>query len=213
MVDTGCLAPVLRIGVGAPIGFGVPEAESVSHRSASDHQSAPAETADAVSSEQVTSTYQQHYTSLLRLAALLLNPTSDGANAEDVVQEAFIRVHSGRHRLREPEKLLAYLRQTVVNLSRSTVRRRLLGLRLLPKPAPDVASAEEGAYATLERDALVRSLRRLQRRQREVLVLRYFADLTESEAARTLGVSVGAVKAYGSRGLVALRELMAEEHG
>jgi RNA polymerase sigma-70 factor (sigma-E family) len=161
-----------------------------------------------VTADLLTETYQTHYTSLLRLAALLLD---DLGSCEDVVQEAFIRVHTARARVREPEKLLAYLRQTVVNLSRSTLRRRLIGLKLLPKPLPNAASAEEGAYDALERDALIQALRGLQRRQREVLVLRYYADLTEAQVAAALGVSIGSVKAYGSRGIEALRARM-EEH-
>jgi RNA polymerase sigma-70 factor (sigma-E family) len=156
----------------------------------------------------LTETYRAHYTSLLRLAALLLD---DLASCEDVVQEAFIRVHTARRRLRDPDKTLAYLRQTVVNLSRSALRRRLLGLRLAPKPMPDAASAEEGAYDALERDALIKALRGLQRRQREVLVLRYFSDMTEAQVATVLGISVGSVKAYGSRGLDALRVRMEEQ--
>ncbi|WP_443033369.1 SigE family RNA polymerase sigma factor [Streptomyces sp. ACA25] len=153
----------------------------------------------------LTETYQAHYRSLLGLAALLLDDT---ASCEDVVQEAFIRVHSARSRVREPEKTLAYLRQTVVNLSRSTLRRRILGIKLIPKPMPDAASAEEGAYEQLERAELIKAMRGLQRRQREVLVLRYFADMTEAEVARTLGISAGSVKAYGSRGIAALRVAM-----
>ncbi len=167
-------------------------------------QAAPTATVGA-SVDQLTETYQAHYSSLLRLAALLLDDT---ASCEDVVQEAFIRVHSARRRLRDPDKTLAYLRQTVVNLSRSTLRRRILGLRLLQKPMPDAASAEEGAYDALERDELIVALRGLQRRQREVLVLRYFSDMTEAQVADTLGISVGSVKAYGSRGLAALRLTM-----
>lgn len=166
---------------------------------------------DAGTSEDLlTETYQAHYRSLLRLAALLLD---DLSTCEDVVQEAFIRVHAARRRVREPEKTLAYLRQTVVNLSRSTLRRRILGLRLLPKPMPDMASAEEGAYDALERDQLKAALRGLQRRQREVLVLRYFVDMTEAQVADTLGISLGSVKAYGSRGLAALRAQMEAGHG
>ena len=161
-----------------------------------------------VTADLLTETYQTHYTSLLRLAALLLD---DLSSCEDVVQESFIRVHAARSRVREPEKLLAYLRQTVVNLSRSTLRRRIIGLRLLPKPMPDAASAEEGAYDVLERDALVRALRGLQRRQREVLVLRYYSDMTEAQVAAALGLSIGSVKAYGSRGIDALRARMEEE--
>lgn len=155
--------------------------------------------------DHLTETYSAHYRSLLGLAALLLDDT---ASCEDVVQEAFIRVHSARSRVKDPDKTLAYLRQTVVNLSRSTLRRRILGLKLLSKPMPDMASAEEGAYEALERDELKRALRGLQRRQREVLVLRYFADMTEEQVAQTLGISRGSVKAYGSRGIAALRVAM-----
>ncbi|MEE1930221.1 SigE family RNA polymerase sigma factor [Streptomyces sp. TRM 70351] len=155
--------------------------------------------------DHLTETYRAHYRSLLGLAALLLDDT---ASCEDVVQEAFIRVHSARRRVKDPNKTLAYLRQTVVNLSRSTLRRRILGLKLLAKPMPDAASAEEGAYEALERDELKRALRGLQRRQREVLVLRYFADMTEEQVAQTLGISRGSVKAYGSRGIAALRVAM-----
>ncbi|MFR9798604.1 SigE family RNA polymerase sigma factor [Streptomyces sp. MS06] len=155
--------------------------------------------------DHLTETYRVHYRSLLGLAALLLDDT---ASCEDVVQEAFIRVHSARKRVRDPEKTLAYLRQTVVNLSRSTLRRRILGLKLLSKPMPDMASAEEGAYDLLERDSLIKAMKGLQRRQREVLVLRYFADMTEAQVAEALGISLGSVKAYGSRGIAALRVAM-----
>ncbi|MBD9703557.1 SigE family RNA polymerase sigma factor [Streptomyces sp. ID01-12c] len=155
--------------------------------------------------DHLTETYRAHYRSLLGLAALLLDDT---ASCEDVVQEAFIRVHSARKRVRDPEKTLAYLRQTVVNLSRSALRRRILGLKLLSKPMPDMASAEEGAYDQLERDSLIKAMKGLQRRQREVLVLRYFADMTEAQVAETLGISLGSVKAYGSRGIAALRVAM-----
>lgn len=162
------------------------------------------ESAD-VTVDLLTETYRSHYASLLKLAALLLDDT---ASCEDVVQEAFIRVHAARSRVRDPEKVLAYLRQTVVNLSRSTLRRRLVGMRLAPKPMPDMASAEEGAYELLEKDALLQALKGIQRRQREVLVLRYFSDLTEAQVAQALGISVGSVKAYGSRGIEALRVRM-----
>ncbi|MCX5405686.1 SigE family RNA polymerase sigma factor [Streptomyces sp. NBC_00335] len=155
--------------------------------------------------DHLTETYQAHYRSLLGLAALLLDDT---ASCEDVVQEAFIRVHSARNRVRDREKTLAYLRQTVVNLSRSALRRRILGLKLLSKPMPDMASAEEGAYDLLERDDLIKAMRGLQRRQREVLSLRYFADMTEVQVSETLGISLGSVKAYGSRGIAALRVAM-----
>lgn len=174
-----------------------PERRTISDADASDGA--------GVSVDLLTETYRAHYGTLLRLAALLLD---DPHSCEDVVQEAFVRVHVARHRLREPDKTLAYLRQTVVNLSRSTLRRRLMAMRLMPRPAADEPAAEEGAHSVLERDALVRVLRELPRRQREVIVLRYYADLTEVQVADLLGLSVGSVKAYGSRGLEALRARM-----
>ncbi|WP_370084430.1 SigE family RNA polymerase sigma factor [Streptacidiphilus sp. MAP12-16] len=160
---------------------------------------------DGITVYSLTEIYQAHYRPLLGLAALLLD---DLASCEDVVQEAFIRVHVARRRVHDPEKTLAFLRQTVVNLSRSTLRRRLMGLRLLPSFTADMASAEEGAYEALERDQLRTALRGLQRRQREILVLRYMADMTEAQVADALGISIGSVKAYGSRGLEALRIAM-----
>ncbi|WP_443056822.1 SigE family RNA polymerase sigma factor [Streptomyces sp. IBSBF 2390] len=168
-------------------------------------EDSPAAEAAGTTVDHLTETYRAHYRSLLGLAALLLDDT---ASCEDVVQEAFIRVHSARKRVRDPEKTLAYLRQTVVNLSRSTLRRRILGLKLLSKPMPDMASAEEGAYDQLERRDLIKAMKGLQRRQREVLVLRYFADMTEAQVAESLGISLGSVKAYGSRGIAALRVAM-----
>ncbi|WP_416371058.1 SigE family RNA polymerase sigma factor [Streptomyces sp. MB09-01] len=207
-------APVLTA---APIPGGLVPPPRDSAEAAGSSRSEPAEATSETTAEvtvevvagttvdHLTATYQAHYRSLLGLAALLLDDT---ASCEDVVQEAFIRVHSARNRVRDREKTLAYLRQTVVNLSRSALRRRILGLKLLSKPMPDMASAEEGAYDQLERDDLIKAMRGLQRRQREVLVLRYFADMTEAQVAETLGISLGSVKAYGSRGIAALRVAM-----
>ncbi|MFB7177740.1 SigE family RNA polymerase sigma factor [Streptomyces sp. NPDC056257] len=207
-------APVLTA---APIPGGLVPAPRDSAEAAGSSRNEPSEVTSEATAEptvevvagttvdHLTATYQAHYRSLLGLAALLLDDT---ASCEDVVQEAFIRVHSARNRVRDREKTLAYLRQTVVNLSRSALRRRILGLKLLSKPMPDMASAEEGAYDQLERDDLIKAMRGLQRRQREVLVLRYFADMTEAQVAETLGISLGSVKAYGSRGIAALRVAM-----
>ncbi|MFD7030965.1 SigE family RNA polymerase sigma factor [Streptomyces sp. NPDC059917] len=202
----GGFVPSPRDGAdGAPPAEPVTSADPVAAAPEAAVGAAAPEAAVGTTVDHLTETYQAHYRSLLGLAALLLDDT---ASCEDVVQEAFIRVHSARSRVREPEKTLAYLRQTVVNLSRSALRRRIIGLKLLSKPMPDMASAEEGAYEQLERDDLIRSMRGLQRRQREVLVLRYFADMTEAQVAETLGISLGSVKAYGSRGIAALRVAM-----
>ncbi len=148
--------------------------------------------------------FREHYPSLLRLALLLVD---SHAAAEDVVQEAFVRV-DGVLRRRGGEVGLPYVRQAVVNIARSDLRRRLVALRHAPKASPDAPGADEGAFAVLERDDLVRALRTLPRRQREAVVLRHCMDLTEAETASLLGISTGAVKAYTSRGLTTLRTTM-----
>lgn len=161
--------------------------------------------ASASDDELLTALYTRHYRSLIRLAALLLD---DIASCEDMVQEAYIKVRAARSRLRDPDNALAYLRQTVINLSRSALRRRLVAARHAPRPMPDAASAEHDAYALVERDAVVVALRSLPRRQREAVVLRFYAGTTEAEAAALMGVSIGAVKSYTSRGLTGLGILL-----
>jgi len=104
-----------------------------------------------------------------------------------------------------PERALAYLRQSVVNRSRSSLRHRKVVEKHAPRSMPNGASAEDGAMGALEHQAVLAALRRLPERQREVLVLRYYADLSEAEIADAIGISRGAVKSHASRGLAAVR--------
>jgi RNA polymerase sigma-70 factor (sigma-E family) len=161
--------------------------------------------------ETLTALYVAEYGRLLRLAALLVD---DLGSCEEIVQDAYLKVHAAllgpTPRLRDEDRALAYLRQTVVNLARSSLRRRLVARKHAPRPMPDAPSAEEGAYAEVERAAVVKALRELPRRQREAVVLRYYGDLSEAAAAGVMGISVGAVKAYTSRGLAALAEALEE---
>lgn len=145
--------------------------------------------------------YTRHRDELVRLSAFLM---ADSSTAEDVVQEAYISCFRARHRLRDPDVALAYLRRAVVNTARSAVRRRLVAIRHAPRAMPDGDSAETAAYAIWERDAVVKALKALAPRQREAVVLRYYGDLTEAETAQLMRCSVGSVKAYTSRGLTAL---------
>jgi RNA polymerase sigma factor (sigma-70 family) len=80
----------------------------------------------------------------------------------------------------------------------------------LQKAPPDMPSAEHGAMALLERDAVVAALRHLPDRQREAIVLRYYADLSEADIAAAMGISRGAVKSHTSRGMSALRAALEE---
>jgi RNA polymerase sigma-70 factor (sigma-E family) len=156
----------------------------------------------------VTELYSEHYRALVRLAAMLVRDTQ---TAEEVVQDAFVAMHGGWQRLRDNDKALAYLRQAVVNRSRSVLRHRTVIDKNMQKAPPDMPSAEHGALVLLERHAVVAALRALPDRQREAIVLRYYADLSEAEIAASMGISRGAVKSHTSRGMTALRAALEQE--
>ena len=156
----------------------------------------------------VSALYSEHYRSLVRLAALLVR---DVATAEEVVQDSFVAMHGGWSRIRDTDKALSYLRQTVVNRSRTILRHRAVVDRNAPKPPPDMPSAEHGAIALLERSAVVAALRTLPPRQREALVLRYYGNLSEAEIAAAMAISAGAVKSHTARAMIALRAVLERE--
>ncbi len=153
----------------------------------------------------VTELYATHYRSLVRLAALLVR---DIGTAEEVVQDSFVAMHGGWRRLRDSEKALSYLRQSVVNRSRSVLRHRVVVDRNAPKPPPDMPSAEHGAIALLERSAVIAALRTLPARQREALVLRFYGDMSEAQIADAMQISKGAVKSHTARAMATLRTVL-----
>ncbi|HET7689711.1 MAG TPA: SigE family RNA polymerase sigma factor [Nocardioidaceae bacterium] len=160
--------------------------------------------------EAVEQLYAAHYRQLVRLSVLLVR---DRETAEEVVQDAFVAMHGRWRSLREPDKGLAYLRQTVVNRSRSVLRHRGVERRyadVLPLPATEVPGADDAALATERRTRVLEALRELPQRQREVIALRYYLDLSEEDIATTLGISRGAVKSHASRGAATLRTLLEE---
>jgi RNA polymerase sigma-70 factor (sigma-E family) len=156
----------------------------------------------------VTTLYGQHYRTLVRLAALLVR---DVATAEEVVQESFLAMHGSWRRLRDTEKALSYLRQSVVNRSRSVLRHRVVVDRNAPAAPPAAPRAEPGGLTERERSAVVSALRRLPLRQREALVLRYYLDLSEAQIASAMGISRGAVKSHTARGMSSLRTVLKME--
>jgi RNA polymerase sigma-70 factor (sigma-E family) len=156
----------------------------------------------------VTELYSLHYRALVRLSALLVRDTQ---TAEEVVQDAFVAMQGGWQRLRDAENALAYLRQAVVNRSRSVLRHRTVVDKNMQKAPPDMPSAEHGALAQLERSAVVDALRKLPERQREAIVLRYYADFSEAEIAAAMKISRGAVKSHTARGMAALRASLEQE--
>jgi RNA polymerase sigma-70 factor (sigma-E family) len=160
---------------------------------------------DAAAGDLLTALYISHYRELVRLAAFL---TSDRDSAEEIVQDAYVKVHGSWRGVRELDKAEAYLRTTVVNLSRSRLRRRQVAAKHRPQPALDVASAETSALQIVQREAVLSALQALPRRQREAVVLRYYGDLTEAQTAAAMGCSVGSVKSHTSRAMMALRPLL-----
>lgn len=146
-----------------------------------------------------------------RLVGQLYGVCGDLAEAEDVVQEAFVRAvqHGSRFaRMDNPE---GWLRTVAVNVARTRHRRRQVGDLLLRRSAVSPASTGEHADDTDGRDRLVAALRRLPAAQREAIALHYLADLPLHEVAATVGSPVGTVKARLSRGRTALAVLLADD--
>ncbi len=165
---------------------------------------APSATADMgwSADRAVLELYYEHYRSLVRLAAMLVRDTPV---AEEIVQDAFVAMHGAWPRLRDEQKALAYLRQSAVNRCRSVLRHQAVVGPSLQKGPPDRPGAAHDALVALERDSVRATLRDLPDRQREAIVLRYYADLSEEEIAAAMGISRGAVRSHTSRGMSALR--------
>jgi RNA polymerase sigma-70 factor (sigma-E family) len=159
-------------------------------------------------SDAVTEIYMAHYNQLVRLAVMLVH---DVQTAEEVVQDAFEAMHLAWRRLRDSEKALSYLRQTIVNRARSVLRHRKVVEMHAPKPAPDEQSAEHAALTLIERSAVTSALRSLPARQREAVVLRYYGDFSEADIAKAMGISRGAVKSHTARAMAALKSTLEQE--
>ncbi len=146
--------------------------------------------------------FELHYVHLVRLARHLLDDPDD---AEDVVMDAFAGLERRWRQVRHPEDAFFYLRSSVVNGTRSRLRRlRIARDRLHTQLDRDAAPAEQRAMLRLEHQAVAQAVRRLPRRQREVLVLRYYGGASEIEIADLLSITTGSVKTHASRGLRAV---------
>ncbi|MFL6205138.1 MAG: SigE family RNA polymerase sigma factor [Acidimicrobiales bacterium] len=149
----------------------------------------------------LASAYREHYRSLVHLASLLVD---DVGRCEEIVQDAFVKVWRRPPDLSGADRLPAYLRSAVLNGARSHLRRRGVERRHLRAVASPAAAPE--ARLAADDDRVLAALRSLPARQREVLALRYYLDLSEAEIADTLGISAGAVKTHAHRGLSTLAE-------
>jgi RNA polymerase sigma-70 factor (sigma-E family) len=149
----------------------------------------------------VTALFEEHYVSLVRMARLLVD---DRETAEDVVMDAFTSLYRRWTAVRDPAEAHRYVRSCVLNGARSQLRRRRLRRRH-ESGSPHQEATRDGLETNeADRSTVMQLLRTLPYRQRQVLVLRYFVDMTEAQIAYELGVSAGSVKTHASRGLAAL---------
>jgi RNA polymerase sigma-70 factor (sigma-E family) len=149
--------------------------------------------------------YAEHYRALVRLALLLVR---DMATAEEVVQDSFVALHLSRRRLADSDRASAYLRQTVVSRSRSVLRHRVPAGE--HRPGSGMPGAEQGPATAREVSDVMTALHALPPRQREALVLRQYADLSEDQVAAAMGVSRSAVRRHTADGMAALRAVLGQ---
>ncbi len=148
--------------------------------------------------------YQEHARSLVGLARLFVDHRDA---AEDVVQEAFIRLSRALGRIDDPTKATAYLRSIVLNLARDHNRRGLLSIKhAAPAMDLDPGSVDETITDREDHQRVITALRALPRRQRDCLALHYLLEMTVADIADTLGVSANSVKTHLKRGLATLRQ-------
>ena len=152
--------------------------------------------------EQLAELYEAHALRALQFAYVL---TGVREVAEDLVQEAFLRTSARLDTMRERDAFPGYLRQTVLNLARAHFRRQRIERLSLGRQALLAGSPHGNPPDVEQRESLWRALQRLPYRQRAALVLRYYEDLSENQAAEILKTSGAAIKALVSRGLTKLR--------
>lgn len=151
--------------------------------------------------------FEEEATNLVRLARFFVD---DRTAAEDLVQEAFIRLARSLHRIQDESKVKPYVRSIVLNLARDHNRRGLMSLRHHLPADPEPPPLEDEVAEEEDRHAVIAALRQLAIGQRNVLVLRFYLELSVAETAETLGVSANTVKTQQQRGLAALEQILGE---
>lgn len=143
---------------------------------------------------------------MIRLAHIILG---NRATAEDVVQDAFCGLYRRWNHIASKDKVVSYLRSSVLNGCRSVLRQAKPG-ELTDQYQPVAVSAEAAVLSAEERRQVVRAMRRLPERQRDVLVLRYYLDLGDDQIAADLGLSINTIRSTRRRGLISLERLLKE---
>ena len=165
----------------------------------------------AASDEEFREFMRGRWPAMVRLAYGL---TGDLGHAEDVAQAAFARAYASWSRVARTGNPDAYVRRIVINENNTRFRKRRVTERLVDAVPEPPASSTGPADALGDSEALLKALRALGPRQRAVIVLRFWMDMSEAETAAALGCSVGTVKSQASRALAAFRgsaELMEGE--
>jgi RNA polymerase sigma factor (sigma-70 family) len=153
----------------------------------------------------VTRLYSLHYRSLVGLAAML---AGDASTAEEVVQDSFVALHAGWRRLADDDRALSYLRRSVVNRCRSVLRHGMAADKARPAITPGIVGAALEQVTPPGQSALLSALRALPPLQREVVVLRYYANLSEVQTATTMGISTAAVNGHTAQAMSRLQALL-----
>jgi RNA polymerase sigma factor (sigma-70 family) len=156
----------------------------------------------------VADMFRDQSVQLVRLARLFVD---DRTAAEDLVQEAFIRLARSAHRIEDRARAPAYLRSIVVNLARDHNRRGLVSMRHRLPLGNQLAGADDQLVLEEDQREVLEALSELPGRQRTCLVLRYYDELGIDEIAATIGVSRNSVKTHLQRGLAALQQRLAQE--
>jgi RNA polymerase sigma factor (sigma-70 family) len=153
--------------------------------------------------------FRQEARALVRLARMFVDNRDA---AEDIVQEAFIRLARNVHRIEDREKAPAYLRSIVLNLARDTNRRGLMSMRHTPPAGREIdlqpGAIDDRIVRNERQQQVLEAVRSLPRRQRDCIALRYFEERSIEEIATTLDVSVNSVKTHLQRALASLERVL-----
>src|ERR1700741_921888 len=171
----------------------------------------PAGPQDGPAATPLVALLERQWMPLVRLAALL---AGDADAAPDVVQDCYEAVWRLQPNVRDPEHFVAYLRKAVLNRSRSRLRRMRTVNRFLAQARPEdpMPPADRALLAPERHQELLDRVDRLPARQREVIVLRYYLDLSEPETAEAIGVSFRTIKSSAHRAIATLRRTLEDPH-
>ncbi|MEU8820244.1 sigma-70 family RNA polymerase sigma factor [Actinoplanes sp. NPDC048796] len=150
--------------------------------------------------------YERDYARLVRFAALMVGSVGD---AEEIVQDAFVAAYRSLWRIRDQDRLGAYVMRSVINGCRGSLRRKRHGRHQVISEG--VAGPDQSLSSVAVRRDMVAVLAKLPQRQREVMFLRYYLDQSEERIARAMGITRGAVKTHAARAAGNLRSLLERE--